>query len=148
MLLQFDKDLLGDVLECFKDAHAGNRATLEPGNIAGIQKTVHVDQGSNIREIALVVLDRVGELVEFIALLCKIDPQVIEALNIGLHPLDLAVSDKDDAVNAFQNELSARGIEDLAGHRIEMKTYFEALDISQGKGKEVEEKCPFRLGSE
>jgi hypothetical protein len=148
MLLQFDKDLLGDVLERFEDAHAGNRATLEPGHIAGIQKIVHIVQGSNVREIALVVLDRAGELVEFIALLCKVDPQVIKALNIGLHPFDLAVRNKDNAVNAFQNELSACGIEDLAGYRIEMKTYFEALDISQGKGKEVEEKCPLRLGSE
>lgn len=60
MLLQFDQDLLGDVLEVFEYAHAGDCAALKRRDIAGIQELVHIFHWSKsnlIREYTKAVRD-------------------------------------------------------------------------------------------
>ena len=54
-----------------------------------------------VGQVAFVVLDDVGYLVEVAALLDEVYLHVVEALDVGVHPLHLRVRDKDYAVNAL-----------------------------------------------
>src|SRR5262245_63369147 len=125
-------------LERLKDALADGRAGLEVGRPVRIQQALHLVDRRRVREIALVVLHDARELVEVVALLGEVDAQVVEALDVGLHALDLAVGDEDDAVHALQDQLPARVVEDLTRDRVEVEAGLEAADLAERERKEVE----------
>ena len=79
---------------------------------------MHLLKRGRVGEVPLVVLHDVGELGEFVALLGQVRPEVVEALDVGLHPLDLAVGYEDDTVHALQDELAAGVVEHLPRHGV------------------------------
>ena len=92
---------------------------LEVRHAAGIQRRLHFLHRYDIRQVPLVVLNDIGNLVEIISLLREIDAQIFDALDIRLHALDLRVRNKHNAVHAFQDQLPACVVEHLAGNGVE-----------------------------
>ena len=82
-------------------------------------------------QVALVVLDDVGELVELVTLLGEVLAQVFEAFDVGFHPLHLGVGHEAHAIDALEDQLSAGVVEDLAGHRVEVEAGLEAADFTK-----------------
>ncbi len=139
------QDLFYDILQRLEDAETRYGDRLKVSYILLVEKLVHTIKGGYIRQVPLIVLDRVREFIKVIALFREVDPEVIKTLDVRLHPLYLTVGNEDDTVNTFQDELPACGIEDLSGNGVKMEPYLEASDIAEGEGKEVEKERPFRL---
>jgi hypothetical protein len=57
----------------------------------------------------------------------------LASIRIGVHPRLLRVSDEDNSIDTFEDELSAGVVEDLAGNGVEVKTSFESAN-----GAEIE----------
>jgi acyl-CoA hydrolase len=102
----------------------------------------------HVGQVALVVLDDVRELVERVALLGEVRPQVLDRLEVRFRALDLRVGDEDDAVDPLQDELAARVVEDLPRHRVEVEARLEAADLAERQRQEVEEERALRLRRE
>src|SRR5262249_47129931 len=113
-------------LERLEDSAPDRRAGLEVGQLARVEQPAHLGERRGVRQVALVVLDHGRELVEVVALVGEVDAQVVEALDVGLHALDLAVGDEDHAVHALQDQLAARVVEDLTGNGVEVEAGLEA----------------------
>ena len=118
------------------------------GTFGRVQQLPQLLERRDVRQVALVVLDDVRELVERVALLAQVGPQVLDALEVRLDALDLRVGDEDDAVDALQDQLAARVVEDLAGHRVEVEARLEAADLTERERQEVEEERALRLRRE
>src|SRR5712671_6582418 len=144
-LLQLGKDQLGDGLERLVDALALGGDRLEVGNAFRIQEPLKLFQRRGVGQIALVVLDHVGDLVEVVPLLGEIGAQVLHRLHVGFGALDLRVGDEHHAVHALEDQLAGGVVEDLAGHRVEMEAGLESTDLAQRQGEEVEEEGALRL---
>src|SRR6266496_1320357 len=140
MFLQFEQHLFCYSLQCIEYALARHRHRLKPCYAVGIKYCIHLRRGRDIRQIPFVILNDEGQFFEFISLLREIDFQVVEALHIGLHALNLGIRNEDHAVDAFQDQLSACRIKDLSGNGIEVKSYPETLNISERNGKKIEKK--------
>ncbi len=145
MPLHLYQDLFCDILQRLEDAETRYSNSLKVRDIFRVEELVHTVKGGYIRQVPLIVLDRVRELIKVIALFCEVDPEVIKTLNVRLHPLYLTVCNEYDTVNTLQDELPACGIEDLSRNGIKMEPYLEASDIAECEGKEVEEERPFSL---
>src|SRR5690554_7421850 len=75
-------------------------------------------------------------------------PKVLKRFDIGVHPRDLGIGDEDDPVYTLQDQLSARIVEDLAGHSVEVEARFEPADLAEREREEVEEESPLGFGCE
>ena len=60
----------------------------------------------------------------------------------------LGVGDEDDAVDALEDELPGRVVEDLSRNRVELEAGLEAADDADVEREEVEEERPVGLGLE
>src|SRR6185503_376593 len=118
----------------------------EFGHVGRIEQLFQFVDRRDFREIAFVVLDDVGKLVEQISLLAQVGTEVLEAFEVGFDAADLRIGDEDDVVHAFQDELAARVVKDLAGNGVEVKAGFEAFDFAERERKKVEEERALRLG--
>jgi len=146
MFFKFYQDLLGNTLECFEDTGPYDGDSLKKGDASGVQQFVHAVHRCHVREIPFVELHGIGQFVQIVALLGKVDPEVFEALDIGLHPLDLAVCHEYHTVDPLQYQFSACGVKNLTRNGIEMEPHLEALDIPEGERKKIKEQGPLRLG--
>src|SRR5574341_1303503 len=147
-LLELGQHELGDRLQRLEDPHAGRCDGLVLRNVPRVEQPVELVDGRDVRKVAFVVLDHVRDLVEVVALLGEVHSQVLDRLDVGLHPLDLRVRDEDDPVHALQDQLPARVVEHLAGDRVEVEARLEAADLAEREREEVEEERALRLGRE
>ena len=118
------------------------------GTLRGLSSAAQLLDRGDVGQVALVVLDHVGDLVEVVALLRQVDAQVLDRLEVGLHALDLRVGHEDHAVDALQDQLAGGVVEDLAGHRVEVEAGLEAADLAERERQEVEEERALGLGGE
>ena len=139
---------LGYSFESVEHAHAVGCHGLEIRNASRVQGFSHFVERNYIRQVALVVLDDERQLLEVVALLGEVDPEVLNTLEVGFHALDLRVGHEDDAVDALEDELARGVVEDLAGHRVEVEARLEAADLAEGQRQEVEEEGALGLRRE
>ncbi len=78
----------------------------------------------NIRQIALVELKHVRNLVEVVAVFFQVRHQVVERFHVGIHALLLRVGDEDDAIDAAQNQFAAGVVENLSRDGVKMDSEF------------------------
>src|SRR5262249_61768347 len=84
-------------------------------------------------------LQHIGDGVEIQVVLCQVFVKVFLRFEIGIETLFLGVSHEDDPIGAFQNELAASFVKDLARNGIEMKAGLEAADRAEVQGQKVKE---------
>src|SRR5512138_195056 len=147
-LLELGQDELGDGLQRLEDADAGGRDRLVLGDVPRVEQPAELLDGRDVGQVALVVLDDVGDPVEVVPLLGEVHAQVLDRLDVRLHALDLRVGDEDDPVHALQDQLPAGVVEDLAGDRVEVEARLEAADLAEREREEVEEERALGLRRE
>ncbi len=104
--------------------------------------------GGDLRHVALVELQRVGDRLQVEAVLVQVVLEVADRLDVGLHPFGLAVGDEDHAVDALEDELAAGVVEDLPGDGVEVEAGREAADRTEIERQEVEEERAVGFGGE
>src|ERR1700733_3485303 len=95
-----------------------------------VQQAPQFGDGTDIGQIALVVLDDQRKLLNIVALLCQIGFEIIHALNVFFQALFLAVGHEDDSIQAFENQFAAGVVNNLARNGVEMKFGGEPTDFS------------------
>ena len=140
MLLQLYQNLFCNIFQSLENTWARDCDCLKIWDILRVEEFVHVFEGCYAREVSFIILDRVWEFIEVIALLCEVDSEVIEAFDVRLHPLYLAVCNKNHAINTFEDELSACSVKYLAGDSVEVEPHLETLDVAERKGEKIEKK--------
>jgi hypothetical protein len=110
-----------------------------------VQAVFELLEREDVGEVALVVLEDDGELVEMNAYLRQVRAQIDHALDIGVLHGPLGVGDEDDAVHTLQDELAGGVVEDLARDGIELDAGLEASDDPDVERKQVEKERPVRL---
>jgi len=90
-----------------------------------------VDRG-DVWEVALVVLDDVGDLVDRDVLLGEVFLEIAKTLDVFLHLFPLRVSHKNDAIHAPQHELAGGVLKHLAPDPIKLEICTEALFTPSG----------------
>ena len=91
-------------------------------------------------QIALVVLNHERHPCEIVAVFRHVVVQILHRFQVRFHALDLRVGDENDSVNVLEDELSARVVVNLAGHRVEMEAGIEPANCSEVDRQEIEEK--------
>ncbi len=99
----------------------------------------------DVADVPLVVLQDDRHLVQRQAELGEVRLEVLERLDVGVEHRHLAVGHEHDAVDALQDELARRVVEDLARHRVELQAHLHAPDEADVQGQEVEEERAVRL---
>lgn len=140
----------GDHVERFKDTIAFGSGSLEGGdlNFAIIEDEIEIFHGRDFGQVAFVVLHDVGNIVEVEVEGLEVLFEVFEGLDVLLHFIVLGVGDKDDTVDAAQNDLAGGVVDDLAGNGKEGEFGFEPLDGDGFEREEVEKEGAIAGGSE
>src|SRR5689334_4603880 len=125
-------------------AHARRIADLP----TGIQRCLEVADRRGVGKIALVVLNHEGHARKVVPIFRHVVVQVLHRFLIRFHALDLRIGDENDAVDALENELTARVVVDLAGNGIEMEARLEPANRAEIDGEEIEEESALRLRRE
>ena len=122
---------------------------LELGHLGRVEHLAQLVERRRVRQVALVVLDDVRELVEVVALLRAGSRRRFSSDSMFASMRSICESaDEDHAVDALQDQLAARVVEDLAGHRVEVEAGLEAADLAERQRQEVEEQRALGLGRE
>jgi len=72
-----------------------------------VERGFQVRHRHDVGQVPLVVLDDVRHPTQALALRIQILFEILQAFQIGIHPLELGVRHEDDAVRPFQNQLTA-----------------------------------------
>jgi hypothetical protein len=115
---------------------------------AGVEGGLELGDGRGVRQVALVVLDGEGNAGEVVPVLGQVLVQVLHRLDVGVHPLDLAVGDEHHAVHALEDQLPGGVVVDLARHGVEMEPGLESPDRAQVHRQKIEEQGAVRLRRE
>src|SRR5262245_61020522 len=106
-------------------------------NFTVVQEKFHVFNGRDVWEIAFVVLNDVRNIMQVQLESLEVLFKVGKGFNVLSHLVVLGVSNKNDAVNATENELAGGVVDDLPGHSVELELRFETFDRHGFDGKEV-----------
>ena len=121
-----------------------------PGRIvdgpAGIERGLQLRDRSGVGEVALVVLDGERNPGQIVPVLRHVLVEVLHRLDVGVHPLDLAVRHEDDAVHPLEDQLAGSVVVHLAGHGIQMELHLETPDGAEIDRQEIEEERALGLG--
>jgi hypothetical protein len=140
---------LRDRLERLEDACAVHRGRLvELDGPVRVEGLIQLVEREDVREIPLVVLENARDALEREPDLGEVLPEVLEALDVRIAHRALRVGHEDDAVDALQDELARRVVEDLAGNGVQLQAGLEAANDADVEGEEVEKERPVRLGLE
>ncbi len=71
------------------------------GTARGVQCFFHLFQRHDVRQVPLVVLDDEGDFIQIISLFRQVDAEILDALDVRLHALDLRIRHEHDAVHAL-----------------------------------------------
>src|SRR5215467_5588508 len=135
------QDHAGDGVEGVEHAVATHGHGLEVRDLTGppVQHELHVFEGRDVREVALVVLHHVGHLVQVVVVLAEVFLEVAEALHVVAQPVPLRVGHEHEPIHPAQDELARHVVVDLPRHRIELELGGEPAHGGGGDGQEVEE---------
>ena len=148
LLAKLHQHLLRHGLERVEDAVTRGRGRLERRLALEVQLAVELLGGHRRREVTLVELQDVGNGREVEPVLPEVLLEVLERLDVRVHARFLRVRHEDDAVDALEDELAARVVEDLTGDRVEVEACLEAAHGPEVEREEVEEQGPVRLRRE
>ena len=95
--------------------------------------------GRGVRQVALVVLQHVGNFREVELEGIQVVHEILEALDVFRHLFVLRIGDKHDAVHAAQHQLPRRVVNHLAGHGVKLELRLEALDGHRLNRQKIEE---------
>src|SRR5215468_5152465 len=135
------QDHAGDGVEGVEHAVATHGHGLEVRDLRGppVQHELHVLEGRDVREVALVVLHHVGHIVQVVVVLAEVFLQVAEALHVLPQPVPLRVGHEHEPVHSTQHELARHVVVHLPRHGVELELRGEAPHRRGGNGQEVEE---------
>ena len=102
--------------------------------------------GRDVGQIALVVLQHVGNFVEVELERLQIVHEILKALDVLRHFFELRIGDEHDAVHAAQHELAGGVVNHLAGHGVELELGLEPPDGHRFNRQKVEEQRAVRAG--
>lgn len=74
--------------------------------------------------------------------------QLVQGGNVFFPHLLLGIGDKDDAVDALEDQFAGGIVLDLTGNGVELNFHVKTLDLSHVEGKEVKEQGPVPVGFE
>ena len=93
-----------------------------------VQDVFEVIDRRDVRQIAFVVLQDVGHIIERHVLLGQVVLEIFETLDVLFHFFPLRIGHENDAVDAAQDELAGGVVNDLTGHGVELEFGDKALD--------------------
>jgi hypothetical protein len=149
-LFKLVKKPLGHCVQCREDVDAGagyRFEALDP-TLPVVQQVFKVVGRRHVGEVALVELQHDRHFFEKKLLLLQVFLQVPEAGHVFFHFVPLGICDKDHTVNASQDKLSRRVIDDLAGHRVQLEFRPETLKRQGGQRQEIKKQSAVRGGGE
>jgi hypothetical protein len=120
-------------------ARSGDAHEAWHAHLAVVKNEVEVMNWSGIKQVALVVLQNVRDLIDAIALAREVLLEVLEALNVLFHLIPLRVGDEYDPIHAAQHELARGVVDDLARHCVKLKLGLESFDDNRVQWQEIEE---------
>src|SRR5437660_2852165 len=147
-LFQLGEDLLGDFLQRLEHAYALEGHRLHHRLVFLAQFFGESVHWQHIRQVALVQLQDVGDLVEVVAVFFQVGHQVVERFNVGVHALLLGIGDEHDAVHPAQDQLAAGVVKDLSWNRVEVNARLEAPHRTQIQRQEIEKQGSISLDGE
>ena len=95
--------------------------------------------GATLFEVPLVVLQDVGNLVDRDVLLGEVFREIAKTFDVFLHFFPLRIGHENDSIDAAQDELAGRIVDDLARDGVELEFRDEAFDHDRVQGQEIEE---------
>ena len=113
-----------------------------------VQDVIEIIDRRDIWQIAFVVLQDVGDIVERHVLLGQVVLEIFETLNVFLHFFPLRIGYENHAIDAAQDELTGGVVNYLTGDGIELEFGDEALDNQSVEREKVEEQGAIGCGSE
>src|SRR5260370_5371079 len=147
-LLQLREHLLCDFLERLEHAHALEGYSLHHRLVFLAQFFGESVHRQHIRQIALVQLQDVGNLVDVVAVFFQVGNQVIERLDVGVHALLLGIGHEYDAVHSAEDQFAAGVIKDLSRNRVQVNARLEAPHCTQIQRQEIEKQGSISLGGQ
>src|SRR2546421_6412977 len=127
---------------------AGNDLETLHSFLPVVQDVVEVIDRGDIWQIAFVVLQDVGNIVERHVLLGQVVLEIFETFNVFLHFFPLRIGHENNAIDAAQDELAGGVINDLTGDGIELEFGDKAFNNQSVEREKVEEQGAIGCGSE
>src|SRR5437762_10115864 len=113
-----------------------------------VQDIIEIIDRRDIWQIAFVVLQDVGDIVERHVLLGQVVLEIFETLNVLLHFFPLRIGDENHAIDAAQHELAGGVVNYLTRAGIELEFGDKALDTQSVEREKVEEQSEIDCGGE
>lgn len=133
-----------------QDVFSTESVRCEAGATLGaiVQKELHVFHGSEIGEVAFVVLEDEGDRVDGSAVEAEVGLEILHGLEVIALAIDLGISNEDHTIGLVKDELHGGIVNDLSWDGVEVKTDFVAGDCGGFEGKKVEEESAVAVGGE
>ena len=147
---EFVQQHASDHVERFKHALALVSGRRKRGHlhVPIIEQEFHIVHRRDIWQVPLVELQDIRDFgqiqLEGFEILFKVD----EALDVFRHFFVLRIGDKDDAIDAAQDQLAGGVVNDLARNGVKLKLCLKALDGHRLNGQEVKEEGAIRARGE
>ena len=141
---------MGDGVKRGKDVLSGARDHFEALHppLPIVQHIFQIINRRDIRQVAFVVLQDVGNFVDRNVLFGQIVAQVLEAFDILLHFFPLRISHENHPIHAAQDELSRGVIDDLTRNRIKLELVTNPFITTALTGRKSKNKVRIRCGRE
>src|SRR5947208_10239874 len=105
-----------------------------------VQDVIEIIDRGDIWQIAFVILQNVGDIVERHVLLGQVVLEIFETLDVFFHFLPLRIGYENHAIDAAQDELAGAVVNYLTGDGIELELGAKALNNQSVERENVEEK--------
>src|SRR5438874_11936121 len=103
-----------------------------------VQDVIEIIDRGDIWQIAFVILQNVGDIVERHVLLGQVVLEIFETLNVLLHFFPLRIGYENHAIDAAQDELAGGVVNYLTRDGIELEFGDKALDRSEEHTSELQ----------
>ena len=117
LFAEFVEQHLRDGIERGKDVLSSARDDLEALHalLAIVQNELEIIDWRDVVQVALVVLQDVGNLIDRDILLGQVFLEIAKTLDVFLHFFPLRIGHENDSIDAPQDKLTGRIVNDLAG---------------------------------
>src|SRR5262249_6242725 len=130
-LFQLGQDELGDFAQRFENPLALDCDRFHDGLALLLKLLRQCLDRHGVRQVSRVELKNVRNRREVQVVFLQVLLKVLHSLEIGVEAFLLRISNKDNTISAFEDELAAGFVKDLAGHGVEMEAGLEATHRSQ-----------------
>src|SRR4029450_9294329 len=129
-----------DSVERVEDALTLDGRRLEEWDARGpaVKDELQIVHGRQVRQIALVVLKYIRNLVERRLVFAELQFQIAQALHVLAQAVELRVGDEHKAVSATEDQPPRGVVVDLARHRVELEAGLESAHGERRYRQEIE----------